>query len=132
MSAALERRVARIEAALGLDPAATDAPPLIATIVATTAATFDVSADRIRGVARDRDTVRARFAAIWTIRHLNPNLSLRQIAEALGRRDHNSILHALARAKAWRRDDAAFRVNLDRVARIAAGKLSASVGGSAP
>lgn len=119
MTASLESRVARIEAALGIDTSRPDEPPLMAVIVGAAAAVFEVPADAIRGTARDKRTVRARFAAIWTIRDLQPDLSLRQISAAVGRRDHNTILYALRRAAEWRDQDAMFRRDADRVRLIA-------------
>lgn len=118
MSASLESRVARIEAALGIDPAAPEQTPLMAAIVSAAALVFEVPADAIRGTARDNRTVRARFAAIWTIRDLRPDLSLRQISTAVGRRDHNTILYALRRAAEWRDQDDLFRRDADRVRTI--------------
>lgn len=124
MTASLESRVARIEAALGIDPGTPDEPPLMAAIVGAAALVFEVSADAIRGGARDQGTIRARFAAIWTIRAMRPDLSLRQISSAVGRRDHNTILHALKRAREWRDQDEGFRSAVDRVHRIAVERIA--------
>lgn len=115
----MESRVARIEAALGIGPDASDQPPLMVAIVGAAAMVFEVSADAIRGAARDQTTVRARFAAIWTIRAMRPDMSLRHISTALGRRDHVTVLHALRRVEELRDEDETFRAALDRVKRMA-------------
>ena len=60
---------------------------------------YGVSVSAILGRSRDRATVLARHAVIWTLRN-ESDLSLSEIGAALGDRDHTTILAAVASIEA--------------------------------
>lgn len=48
---------------------------------------------------RTRCVAYARFAAVWLIHRRFPNWSLKQLSEAVGRKDHGTAIHALRMAE---------------------------------
>jgi chromosomal replication initiation ATPase DnaA len=68
------------------------------TILHAVAASFATTAELIKGPRRDRELVKARFAAVALMLELCPELSLPQIGKLLGDRDHTTIIHARRRA----------------------------------
>ena len=73
----------------------TDAGPEItsAQIMTTTAAYFGVSVDDLCGTSRSRVLVTARQIAMYLCRELT-DLSLPKIGQAVGGRDHTTVMHA--------------------------------------
>jgi len=73
----------------------TDAAPDIAaaTIIAQTAAYFDLSIDDVVGASRSRTLVTARQIAMYLCRELT-DLSLPKIGQEFGGRDHTTVMHA--------------------------------------
>jgi chromosomal replication initiator protein len=78
-----------------------------------------ISIPRLRGGERSTPVARARFAIIWTMRE-HSGLSLPQIGNAIGGRDHTTVMHACRRAKALRETDPEFLALCDRLAGVAA------------
>ncbi len=72
-----------------------DAPPEIsaATIMAQTAAYFELTLDELRGASRSRVLVQARQIAMYLCRELT-ELSLPKIGQQFGGRDHTTVMHA--------------------------------------
>jgi chromosomal replication initiation ATPase DnaA len=78
-----------------------------------------ISIEEFRSPNRTRDYARARFAVAYVLKRYRPDLSYPQIARMLGRKDHTTILHAVAEAKKLRRsndDFAALCLHLEGVA----------------
>lgn len=68
-------------------------------IVRMTATEYGLLADDIFGPRRFRPLVEARHKAIWRVCVACPKLSLAQIAELFGNRDHTTVLHAYRRVE---------------------------------
>jgi chromosomal replication initiator protein len=66
----------------------------VATIMAVTAAYYDVTIDDICGGSRSRVLVTARQVAMWLTRELT-DLSLPKIGQTFGGRDHTTVMHAV-------------------------------------
>jgi chromosomal replication initiator protein len=66
----------------------------IATIMAVTAAYYDVTMDELCGSSRSRMLVTARQVAMWLTRELT-DLSLPKIGQTFGGRDHTTVMHAV-------------------------------------
>lgn len=113
MTGPIETRVARIEAMLGIAAEGDLAP--IDRIVQDAAITFGVRPADLRGTSRIGLFVAARRAAAWAARHALADTSLRDLARALGREDHVTILAAIRRADAVRATDPVFRERTDRL-----------------
>lgn len=81
------------------------------------AAAFDVGvpASLVYSGLQRKAVVRARFAAIWAIRHAT-RASLPTIATHLGYTHHSQVLYALGRAELMRDRDAAFHLLTTRLA----------------
>jgi chromosomal replication initiation ATPase DnaA len=54
----------------------------------------------------------ARFAVAWALHKHDPRRSFQSIGEALGGRDHATILHAIERAETLARADAEYALRL--------------------
>lgn len=72
---------------------------------------FEVSRKDLRGDRRTPAISRARFAAMYAMRHMT-NMSLPLIGKTLGKRDHTTIMYGLHRAEDYFRDDEDFRSRL--------------------
>jgi chromosomal replication initiator protein len=68
-------------------------------LIATVAATFDVTLADVLGQSRMRHIAEARQAAAWVLRRAIPAISLEQIGRLLGGRDHTTIIHSLAQVE---------------------------------
>ena len=62
-----------------------------------------INLEQIRSSCRQHPIVRARFLAIWAMRHVCGH-SLTLIGEQLGNRDHTSVLNGVNRVRAMRED----------------------------
>ena len=65
-------------------------------LLAWVAAHFHLSPSAIHGKSRDKHTTRARQVAMYLLRE-STDLSLEQIGQALGQRDHSTVVHAVRR-----------------------------------
>ena len=68
-------------------------------VIQTTAELFGITRDDLVGPSRARHIVEARQAAAYALRQRFPSMSLCQIGQLVGRKDHTTILHALQRAE---------------------------------
>ena len=71
----------------------TGAPAPVAKVLAAVARKFGVTFDELRSRDRHRRITNARHVAAWLLRE--QGLSLNEIGEALGGRDHSTILSAV-------------------------------------
>lgn len=55
----------------------------------------------VTGNRRADGLVAARFAAYYLMREMRPDLSLSQIGQSIGGRDHSTVLHGYKRALNW-------------------------------
>jgi chromosomal replication initiation ATPase DnaA len=101
--AALEARLARIEAFFPREHEALFAVPFDATIKVVGRVAFEMGMTRthIIGQGREAAHARARFAIVWVVREAY-GLSYPQIGRQLGGRDHTTIMAAYKRAVAMR------------------------------
>lgn len=83
--------------------------PTLASIFSAVSSASGLPVAAIRGRRRTRVLVLARFAAVILLRERFPWWSLQQLAEVLGRIDHGTAIHALARAACLEADDEQFR-----------------------
>ena len=72
--------------------------------------------DDIKGTGRTADLVRSRNLAIWLIRCAHPGWSLKEIGELFSGRDHRTIMHSLANARADYETDRRFHSLANQVA----------------
>lgn len=79
--------------------------PQSADLIKTTCRVFEVTVEELLGPSRARRVAYARFALAWAMRKHDPRRSFQAIGEALGGRDHATILHAIARAEELARND---------------------------
>ncbi len=63
-------------------------------IINTVAEHFNISSQDIRGTKRNADIVQPRHIAMYLCRNMT-NLSLTSIGDALGKRDHSTIMHGV-------------------------------------
>ena len=63
-------------------------------IISTVAEHFNISAQDLRGSKRNSEIVQPRHIAMYLCRNMT-NLSLHSIAEALGKKDHTTIIHGI-------------------------------------
>lgn len=61
----------------------------------------------VKGVARNRSIVEARFACMYAIREQRQDLSFPAIGRFFGNRDHTTVLHAVNKVKAQREKEQA-------------------------
>lgn len=88
------------------------------------AAETGIGVAEIVGDRRYQRLVRARAAVAWVARRTSER-TLQQIASALGRTDHTTVLQMLRKAEQLRRVDPDFRAMTDRVADfVSAGAVS--------
>ena len=80
---------------------------------------MEISVEDFQSPSRLRPHARARFAVAYVLKRYRPDLSYPQIARVLRRKDHTTVLHAVAEAKRLRRSDdefAALCLHLEGVA----------------
>ena len=63
-------------------------------VIATVATRYGVSADDIKGTKRPKEIVAARQLAIYIVNHVT-NLTLKNIGNIFGGRDHSTILYSI-------------------------------------
>lgn len=80
----------------------------IATVLAAAATIFRTSTQMIVGPLRTKKVCLARNAVIWTSIQAF-GVSSVVLGREIGGRDHSTILHSIARAEQWRRDDHRYR-----------------------
>jgi chromosomal replication initiation ATPase DnaA len=83
-----------------------------ADLIQTACRVFGVTVDELLGPSRKRRIVYARFACAWALRKHDPSRSFQAIGQALGGRDHATILNAIARAEELARDDQDYALQL--------------------
>jgi chromosomal replication initiator protein len=81
-------------------------------LITTTCRLFGVSPDELCGPSKRRRIAYARFVLAWAIRQHDPGRSFAAIGQALGGRDHTTILYAIERAEALARADADYALRL--------------------
>lgn len=81
-------------------------------IIKRAAELFEVEAAAIPGRSKTRSLVLARQAAAWAMRHLYKRLSLVEIGERLGGRDHTTVIYSIAAAEQRAMDDPEYRALL--------------------
>lgn len=81
-------------------------------VLHTACRVFGVTAEELCGPSRARPIAYARFAVAWAMRKHDPSRSFQAIGEALGGRNHSTILYAIERAEALARDDASYALCL--------------------
>ncbi len=106
--ARLERRIGELELQMAGIPAFTPATASVHEIVLMAARSWQVSAADIYADRRAAAITEPRFAAVWVARTALP-ISLPRIGQAIGKRDHTTILHALRRAERLRHRNPDFR-----------------------
>ncbi|MEN9616405.1 MAG: hypothetical protein RL022_1827, partial [Chloroflexota bacterium] len=84
--------------------------PVASRVLAAISAVFGVDEAMLSGPGRSRDVTLARHAAMYVMRE-QLDMSLSEIARHLGRRDHTTVMHAVARIGSLRQDDP----NLDQM-----------------
>lgn len=83
---------------------ATNAADLIRTACAATG----VTPTEFRSVARSKSFMRPRHAVVYVLHRYRPDMSLPQIARAIGRKCHSTIINSIGHATKLRRTDPAF------------------------
>lgn len=68
-------------------------------IIRETAQEYHVTVEDIVGARRSRDLIMARHRAIWRVCVACTKLSLQQVGERFGNRDHTTILHAFRKTE---------------------------------
>lgn len=102
-------------AALRVEVAITDGSATIFNrIVALCASRFGVTPDGILGTSRRNDIAWARHAAAYLIRK-HTGRPLVEIAKAMGRGDHGTVMNSCRQAMCRAQTDPAFRDKLDEV-----------------
>lgn len=81
-------------------------------IIGTVAEHFHTTAEDIRGSKRDPDIIRPRQIAMYLCRSMT-NASLSSIGEALGKRDHSTIMHGIEKADSDIRKDRDIQRTID-------------------
>ncbi|MCS6983583.1 MAG: chromosomal replication initiator protein DnaA [Leptospiraceae bacterium] len=84
-------------------------------ILRVVARTFQVNEEDIKGASRVENVALARHVCMYLARQILPSLSLAQIAQAFGRSDHTTVLHAEKKVKELADRDDAFRVQLQEL-----------------
>lgn len=115
--AELERRIEVLERALAVaQPRLRRMPGLMSAIIWAVAVDTGQTARDLMSNRRHRPLVEARHTIMWLARELTP-LSLPQIARALGKTDHTTVMHGIARVEERRQADEAYA---DRLADLRA------------
>ena len=91
-------------------------PQLASRVLASISAVFGVDVEMLSGPDRSRDVTRARHAAMYLMRE-ELDMSLSEVGRHLGRRDHTTVMHAVARISALRQDDANLGQMIEEVSR---------------
>jgi len=81
-------------------------------ILRTVAKAFSVKTEDIYGKSRMEAIALARHVCMYVIRRFIPSMSLIQIAEALGRKDHTTVIHGEKRIRDKADTDESFRLTL--------------------
>lgn len=81
-------------------------------IIQRAAELFEVEAAAINGRSKTRCLVLARQAVAWAMRRLYKRLSLLEIGQKLGGRDHTTILYSIAAAEQRAENDPEYRALL--------------------
>jgi len=74
---------------------------------------YELDRAALTGPCRERYVAQARHVAMWALKTRYDQLSLVAIAAYLGRTDHSTVLHAVAKIDAQRAADPAFAARLD-------------------
>ena len=92
-------------------------------IVIEAARRFDCTARELRSPCQSSSLVEARHAAVWALRHkfTSPPMSKATIARIVGLKP-GSIKAAIRRAEQRRREDPTFRLETDRLLKLARGE----------
>lgn len=69
---------------------------------------YDIDEHLLRGQTRGREIVNARQIAMYLIRRMNTSLSLNDIGNEFGGRDHTTVLHSLDKVEKQMRSDPSF------------------------
>lgn len=78
---------------------------------------FDVRISDLNGRSRQRQIVRPRQIAMFACKELIPNLSLSDIGEAFGGKDHTTVLYGIEQVSRMRENDPIFRQNIEMLLR---------------
>lgn len=87
---------------------------MISDILANSAKVFGVTREQIISPCRDMECRRARFAVFWVARQ-HRGYTFQRIGNAVGNRDHSTVMNGFARAGKWRDRDIEYREALDKV-----------------
>ena len=90
--------------------------PLASRVLASISAVFGVDRTMLSGPGRSREVTLARHAAMYVMRE-QLDMSLSEVGRHLGRRDHTTVMHAVARIGLLRQDDATLNLLIDEVLR---------------
>ena len=85
-----------------------DAIPTPTVIINYICKYYDIDENLLRGQTRGREIVNARQIAMYLIRRMNTSLSLNDIGNEFGGRDHTTVLHSLDKVEKQMRSDPAF------------------------
>jgi len=88
--------------------------PEVNEIIKAVCRMFAVSEDDLVGKSRKACYVMPRQTAIWLIKELTP-LTLMEIAERIGGRDHSTILHSIQRCQYRQVEDKNFKATVNRL-----------------
>jgi chromosomal replication initiator protein len=78
---------------------------------------FDVRISDLNGRSRQRQIVRPRQIAMYACKELIPNLSLSDIGEAFGGKDHTTVLYGIEQVSRMRENDPIFRQSIEMLLR---------------
>lgn len=84
----------------------------VAAIIKTVGEFYQISELDIRSKRRDAETVWARQVAMWLAKETTTH-SLPQLGQAIGGRDHTTVMHALRRIERLRETDETVRADTD-------------------
>ena len=90
--------------------------PVASRVLASISAIFGVDLALLSGPGRSREVTLARHAAMYVMRE-ELDMSLSEVGRHLGRRDHTTVMHAVARIGSLRQDDANLNHLIDEVSR---------------
>ncbi len=77
--------------------------------------TFHVNEDEIKGSSRVENIVLARHACMYLAKNLIPTMSLKGIAEAFGKTDHTTVMHAEKKMMELMDKDNSLRVQIEEL-----------------
>lgn len=120
--AALEQRIAELEGRFNDLPQFAPVTRSIHDIVVMAAQVWGVSVSDIYGPSRLAMFSEPRQAVMWVAKQSLP-ISLERIGDALGKRDHTTIMHGVRQADRLRERDHSYREVTDRM-REAMNKIS--------